>query len=89
MEGILSLFGNTAAQSGVMQNLMKLLGNEGFAKLLGAGIQGYGAYKTGNMLDFQKNLMKKADQRQDILFAQDQEDRQRNKNLDFDYNYQN
>ena len=63
--------------------LMGILGSEGFANLIKGGTSLYNGMQMGDMLDFQKGLATKADQRTDTLFQQDQEDRDALKNLDF------
>lgn len=71
----------------MFDQLLKLFGNEGFANLLKTGFAGYGAFKAGDMMNFQKDMMKKSEQRQDALFKQDQESRDYRKNLDFSFTW--
>lgn len=76
LKSLMDLFGKNS-------NLMDILGSEGFSNM----IQGVTAFhqgnKMGDMMDFQKGLATNAEDRTDTLFKQDQEDRERNKNLDF------
>ena len=62
---------------------MGALGSEGFANLIKGGTSLYNGMQMGDMLDFQKNLATKADQRTDTLFQQDQEDRKAMNDLEF------
>lgn len=64
-------------------DFMKLLGSEGFGNLIKGGTALYGGMQAGDMMDFQKSLANKSEARTETLFQQDQEDRERNKNLDF------
>lgn len=64
-------------------DFMKMLGSEGFGNLIKGVGAGANILQTGDMMDFQKGLANKSEMRTDTMFQQDQEDRERNKNLDF------
>ena len=86
MDGLLnsimsSLFGQGSSFGA--DGLMGILGSEGFANLLKGGASLMSGMQMGDMLDFQKDLASKADARTNILFNQDQQDRDAAKNLDF------
>jgi hypothetical protein len=76
MDSIMKLMGPDSS-------LMKMLGSEGMANLIKGGTSLFNGMQMGDMLDFQKNLATKADQRTDTLFQQDQKDRQALNDLEF------
>lgn len=63
--------------------LGNFLGSEMFGNLIKGGSALMGGMQAGDMMDFQKDLMGNAENRTNTLFEQDQEDRERDKNLDF------
>jgi len=63
--------------------ILGALGSEGFSNLLQGGMSLYNGMQMGDMLDFQKNLANDAQIKSNLLFDQDQEDRQRRKDLNF------
>jgi len=63
---LMKLFGNNS-------DFMKMLGSEGFKNLIAGGTALYQGSQMGDMLDFQKSLATKADQRTEALFQNDLE----------------
>ena len=83
MEELVASFGKGASSGGMMGSLMELLGGDAFKNLLSGGTSMFNAFQQNDALNFQKDLAKKADARTDILFGQDQEDRNAINNLEF------
>lgn len=93
------IFGSagTAGANGVMQGATEgLLGSSGFMDMLGGDAfknltqgltAGYGAMKAGDQMDFNQSMATKADGRQDVLMANLEEDREKDANRNFDFNY--
>ncbi len=90
MDFLTKLFGDLAGsfgKDGMMSGLMDMLGSEGMSNLMKGGTALYGGMQAGDMMDFNKSMATKADARQDTLMGNLEEDRARDKNLDFDFNY--
>ena len=68
---------------GPNSDLMSMLGSEGMKNLISGGTALWQGMETKDMLDFQKGLAQNAQAKTDTLFQQDQEDRQRRKDLNF------
>ena len=75
------------SKGGAMSGVMDMIGGEGFANLIKGGSALYGGMQAGDMMDFNQTMATKADARQDVLMGNLEEDRQRDKNLDFGYKY--
>jgi len=66
-----------------LDSLMNLIGSDGFKNIMQGGLGLYQGIQNKDMLDFQKQLATKTDARNDVLFQNQQDDRERNQNLKF------
>jgi len=82
MEGLMStLFGKTFDFG--KDGIMGMLGNEGMANLIKGIGTGVNAFQTNDLMNFQKGLATKADDRTQSLFDRDNREQDALNNLDF------
>ncbi len=77
------LLDSMAQLFGPDSEFMKMIGSEGMKNLIAGGTGLMQGMQVNDMLDFQKGLATDAAAKTDVLFQQDQEDRQKNKDLNF------
>jgi|LGOV01.1.fsa_nt_gb hypothetical protein len=66
-----------------LKGIVDFMGSEGFSSLVKGGTDLYAANKTGDYLDFQKDLALKDEARNQTLFDNDQADRTARQNIDW------
>lgn len=65
------------------EQLLGFLGKEGIGNLLKTGVSLYQANQAGNQMDFENAITKENQRKQNILFDQQQKDREAMQNIDF------
>ena len=65
------------------EQLLGFLGKEGIGNLLKTGVNLYSANQAGNQMDFQNQILKDDQRKNNILFDQQQADREALQNIDF------
>ena len=65
------------------EQLLSFLGKEGIGDLLKTGVSLYSANQAGNQMDFQNEITKENQRKNNILFEQQQKDREALQNIDF------
>lgn len=65
------------------EQLLSFLGKEGIGDLLKTGVSLYSANQAGNQMDFQNEITRENQRKNNILFEQQQKDREALQNIDF------
>lgn len=65
------------------EQLLSFLGKEGIGDLLKTGVDLYSANQAGNQMDFQNEITRENQRKNNILFEQQQKDREALQNIDF------
>lgn len=65
------------------EQLLSFLGKEGIGDLMKTGVSLYSANQAGNQMDFEKQITQDNQRKSNILFDQQQKDREALQNIDF------
>lgn len=65
------------------EQLLSFLGKEGIGNLLKTGVNLYSASQAGDQMDFNNSIVKDDQRKNNILFDQQQADREALQNIDF------
>jgi len=65
------------------KQLLGFLGKEGIGDLMKTGVSLYSANQAGNQMDFNREITKDNQRKQNILFDQQQKDYEATQNIDF------
>ncbi len=81
--GMGDLFGKDGQLGSMMGGITDMFGNEGFKNLLGGGLGIYNSMQAGDMMDFQKDLMRSNEARSQDVFDREKRDEEARMALDF------